>query len=63
MSNRGVEEGRGKRMDDDRLRTKEMGQMIGRLNTNDSPIEIKIRLVHQSYSLEIIQPAIHEGNT
>ena len=50
-------------MDDGCLRTKEMVQMIVRLNTNDSPIEIKIRLVHQSYSLEIIQPAIHEGNT
>lgn len=45
------------------LETKEMVQMIGRLNTNDSPIEIKIRLVYQGYSLEIIQPAIHEGNT
>lgn len=50
-------------MDDGCLRTKEMGQMIVRLNTNDSPIEIKIRLVHQSYSLEIIQPAMHENNT
>lgn len=50
-------------MDDGCLRTKEMVQMIGRLNTNDSPIEIKIRLIYQSYSLEIIQPAIHEGNT
>lgn len=50
-------------MNDGRLGTKETVQMIGQLNTNDSPIEIKIRLVHQSYSLEIIQPAIHENNT
>lgn len=63
MSNRGAEEGRGGGMDDGRFRTKEMVQMIVRLNTNDSPIEIKIRLVHQNYSLEIIQPSIHEGNT
>lgn len=63
MSNRGAEERRGKRMNNSCLETKETVQMIVRLNTNDSPIEIKIRLVHQSYSLEIIQPAIHEGNT